>query len=339
MLKKLIMSCSIIVGIGMNTFGENESLLSPQNVLTYYNQAVSRLDHISMRIRVRASSKLNSNPPKSYFETELNVLRDGNNLEFFGTRKVFDINGVYMRSKVECHLFKEGQYYFAAKWPVGGKPLMAQVNKESFAKDLCLRLNTPDFGGPLWSRVGGCDCKSIWELLNESDDLRFINKKAIVNDVNCFVLSGSTKYGTITVWISPERSYNAVKWSVKKEPRDFYNDHQVTHAEITRIFEAIDFVKIGDTFVVCKGRSVESKIDAKGEENLIYEIDVSDIQLNPDFNVLEAFKFRIPDDTPVTMVEHLGVKYIWQNEKIIPDVNGSIFEEIDKTINKFKQQQ
>lgn len=163
----------------------------------------------------------------------------------------------------------------------------------------------------------------------------------VVNDVNCWVLSGSTKYGIVTAWISPERSCNAVKLAVEKGPNDFYNDYQLADKNVvTRTFEAIGFAKVGDIFVVCKGRNTQLNIEPNGEKlTEIQQLDVNDIQLNPDFQAIGAFEFRIPDGTPVVMTEHLAIKYVWRNGKAVPEVSGPTFSKIDKTIDGFKQQQ
>ena len=342
MKRNLILMFGIILGISMDTFAESELPLSANEVLSRYSEMISRLNRISARIKVKGYSSLELNPPKSYLETDLSVCRDGNNLEFFGTGKSFDSNGTYVKSRIVCHLFKAGRHYLAAKWPVDGKPLMAQIDNDNFERDLCLNLNAPDFGGALWSRVDGCACKSISELLRDSGEHRLFESKEIINCLDFYVLSGSTKYGTVTAWIASQKSYNAVKWTVKKGPNDFYNEYRIkdkTLGDVNRIFEAVDFEKIGDTFVVSKGRITATNTDAKGEDTLIYEYDVSEIELNPDFQALDSFKLRIPDGTPVVITEHPGMRYVWKEGKAVPDVNGATFDEIDKTIDRLKQQQ
>lgn len=143
MKRKLILLVSLIVGFNMNAFAENQVQLSAREVLARYSQMACRMEHVSMRICAQESVIHGSNPPVSHSETDLNVRRDGNNVDFFGTEKIFNPDGTHRTSIVQCHLFKEGRHYLAAKWPVGGKPLMAQIDKDDFEKNLCLFLNVP----------------------------------------------------------------------------------------------------------------------------------------------------------------------------------------------------
>ena len=88
-------------------------------------------------------------------------------------------------------------------------------------------LDAPQYGGGIWSRLDGCEGKNIPELLDTAEDLRISSEMAEVNGVSCYVLTGSTKYGIVTVWVSPERNYNAVKYSVKKTAPDMYDDYRL----------------------------------------------------------------------------------------------------------------
>jgi hypothetical protein len=67
------------------------------------------------------------------------------------------------------------------------------------------------------------------------------------------------------------------------------------------------------------------------------EYAVSDIQLNPDFEALGAFKIDLPNGIRVFVMEFPGVRYIWQDGKIVPDVDGPTFEEIDKMVDELKK--
>jgi hypothetical protein len=335
MVKKMIILFSIIAVLSMGTLSENEPRPSASEVLTKYNEMVSRLSCLSMRILTRWSG-IPLDLKYTVHEIVMRVSRNGQDLDLFGTEKISDVNGVCVREKVICHMFMDGKHYTAYKWPIGKKPKDAQIDYNSeYVEDLQrIFLGSPEFGSSLWSRLDGCEGKTIPELLNMAADLELSVEMVELCGLRCYVLRGSTKYGVITAWIAPERSYNAVKWIVKKGPKDLYNDRPVVHGEVTRIFEAIDFVKIDDVFVLSKGRFTAPNRDTDGTQTLTYEFELSDIKLNPDFVALGAFKFKIPDGTPVIIMEHPGIRYIWKDGRAVPDVEGLAFDEIDKILDQ-----
>lgn len=336
MLKKMILLFSLVVGLSMGTLAENESRPSASEVLTKYNEMVSRFSCLSMQIHTRWSGTP-LDLKYTVHEIDVRVSRNGQDLDLFGTEKISDANGVCVSEKVICDMFINGKNYTVYKWPVGKKPKRAQISDNNEYKEDIQRifLEASDFGCFIWSRLDGCEGRTIPELLSMAADLELSGEMVELCGVSCYVLRGSTKYGVITAWIAPEKSYNAVKWMVKKGPNDLYNDRRIVHKEeVTRIFEAVDFIKIDDVFVPSKGRFTAPNRDADGTQTLIYEFEVSDIKLNPDFATLGAFKFKIPDGTPVMVTEHPGIRYVWKDGRAVPDVEGLAFEEIDKILDQ-----
>ena len=335
MVKKMILLFSIIVGLCMGTLAENESHLSARDVLAKYDEMVSRFNCISMRVHTRWSGTA-LGLEYVVHNTDVLVNRNGLDLDYYGTAKISDANGVCIAEKVTCHMFINGKQYLASKWPVGGKPMLAQIGHGyGEYKDLQRKfLDSPEYGGCWWSRSDGCEGKTISELLNMAEDLRLSEEVVELCGVSCYMLCGSTKYGVITAWVAPERSYNAVKWIIKKKLEDLYDDRPMVYKESTRIFEAIDFVKIDDVFVLSKGRITRSNKDANGTRTVIYELEASNIELNPDFAILGAFKFKIPDGTPVIVTEHPGIRYVWKDGRVVSDVEGLAFDEIDKMLDQ-----
>jgi hypothetical protein len=59
--------------------------------------------------------------------------------------------------------------------------------------------------------------------------------------------------------------------------------------------------------------------------------------LYPDFDALGAFKINLPNGTRVFVEESPGVRYVWQDGEIVPDVDTPTFEEIDKTVEELKK--
>lgn len=165
---RMILLFSVTVGIGMNVFGEVGESMSAEDLLARYSEAVSRMHRLSVHIHTRRTPEPGLNPSWFDIETDLNIHRNGEMIDYFGTERIFDSNAVCVKYGVECHLFKDGKYYVAVKWPVDGKPDKGYVSSDIYTERLCILLNAAEYGGLLWGRVDGCGCKDIRELLSES---------------------------------------------------------------------------------------------------------------------------------------------------------------------------
>lgn len=313
--------------------------VSAGDVLGQYKQALAATARASMRIQVSRTIESDANGPRYDMETDLKLCQDGNDFDYFGTTTPFDGRGDPGRRRLESRIVRGSQFYTTVTWREGDKPKLAQIAPVvEWEKLICATRNAAEYGGMLFARVDGCVCNSIPELLGDSADLRLAETFETVAGERCHVLSGTTKYGKVTAWISPERGYNAVKWLVEKGPNDFYDDYRIAEAGIvnsSRAFEVLEFDSVDDIFAAAKGRATYKHTDSEGKEVIVtYECTVSEIDLDPDFGALGAFKFKIPDGTPVLITAYPGVRYIWQSGQAVADVNGLTFDEIDRALEQ-----
>jgi len=213
-------------------------------------------------------------------------------------------------------------------------------------------LDSSDFGGPMFGRLQGINHKGIAGLLGESNNLRLNDKQKSVNGVPCYVLEATTKYGRVTAWIAPEKGYNALKWVFERSRDDLFHDTPLHDTPLsarwpelqggTSVFDCVEMQEVNDVNTVFVPKSSRFTHTVKftngtksGDQS---EYAVSDIQLNPDFEALGAFKVDLPNGIRVFVMEFPGVRYIWQNGKIVPDVDGPTFEEIDKMVDEMKKE-
>jgi hypothetical protein len=275
-------------------------------------------------------------------ERDIMVIRNGSNLDCFGTHIIYDVNGVCTFEENICHMFTNGKHSFAFKWPVGGKPMFAQIDSNNEDEEDMHRtfLSVPEYGGAIWSRVIGCEDNTIPEMLEMAQNLELLSEMEEVEGIRCYVLRGSTKYGKVTAWVAPERSYNAVRWTVEKTPSDTYNDYRIGDKatgskQWRRNLKVTQFSLSGEVFVPSAGIHLAARRYEDGKETTnTCEWQASEISLNPDFAALGAFKFKIPDGTPVKVIEHMGINYVWKDGIAVPDVEGLAFDEIDKMLDK-----
>jgi len=151
------------------------------------------------------------------------------------------------------------------------------------------------------------------------------------------VLEATTEHGKVTAWIAPDKGYSALKWSIHKTGDDLFNDRPISSKSWLAVFDAVELQKVGDVFVTKDGNFTLTIKGTDGTTRVAsYKYETSDIQLNPDFDILGAFKIDLPDGTRVYMKEYPGIHYIWENGKIVP-ADDPTFEEIDKMVDELKK--
>ena len=319
-------------------------------IVLRYEKSLLWSQCVSMRIKATHDLDVNS-PDKNSFPSKLDFIfrRDHDRAEWLGQRLLFDDEGKVdqLNSRVikristgEFHLDIPNTSPFAA-FP---RPAVVNRDYKELQKNV---LDGSDFGGPMFGRLQGVNHKGIPGLLGESNNLGLNDKQESVNGVPCYVLEATTKYGRVTAWIAPEEGYNALKWVFERSRDDLFDDTPLSARwpelqGATLVFECVEMQEVNDVnnvFVHKSSRFTDTVNFTNGTKSSDQsEYAVSDIQLNPDFEALGAFKIDLPDGIRVFVMEFPGVRYIWQNGKIVPDVDGPTFKEIDKMVDEIKKE-
>jgi hypothetical protein len=226
-----------------------------------------------------------------------------------------------------------------------GRPLLGASITADYAKNKEAKeemLDQDDLGGPLFGRIYGNNHKNVPDLLSESNDIHLRQEQEEINGISCYVLEGTTKYGIVTAWIAADRGYAALKWVIKKTGDDIINDMQMSNTKMVLSiyqFDCQEVQEFNGYFIPTKATFTDTSKLKDGSSSSIFNVySIGDIKLNPDFNAIGAFKINLPEGTKVTVPESPGVRHIWKGGKVVADVNKSEFDEIDKTIDKFKNQ-
>lgn len=247
----------------------------------------------------------------------------------------------------QSHVIKtimNGDIYANLMSVLSRPPLGAEINtnKEFYDNQLNEMLCHPITGGPIWGKMFGNKYKNVPELLSESVEagLTLRDKKENINNVPCYVLEAETENGRVTAWIAPEKGYNALKWSIQKNTGDLFNGKPLSTKFWLAEFVADDLQKVGAFWITTAG-TLTFRIDYSDEiptktKTTIYKYNASDIQINPDFKTLGAFKIDFPNGTRVSVDDFTGIKYVWQDGEIVPS-NDSTFDEIDKIVDELNK--
>ena len=185
------------------------------------------------------------------------------------------------------------------------------------------------------------DTKSFDEILSIASDGTSSLRYETVEGSKCIVLESDNSHGNYQVWIDPDRGYNIVKAIITKGPEDIYFGSPLNSYEFgpsrqdttslsklagTRTMtEAV--IKIDNVVLERQGglwvsvRSDHEKM-LKFSDGVINSLKikckVEELEVAPDFDKLNAFKVKVPNGTRVRISEFPGIRYEWQQGRIIP---------------------
>jgi len=343
--RSYLLLCIICIGsASASVFGRGKDLNATE-LLRHYEESLSQLQSLSMKIDTEVD--VDKNHPKKWvcpYKTHFIFRCDHgtNRSEWVGRRVIFDEQGNIdlLNSRVIKHIITGELYANVLSTPLNASPRGVLMTRDYKAhqKDL---LDSAEYGGPLFGKIFGSNHKSVPELLWGATDLHVQDEQENINGVFCHVLEGTTKHGKVTAWIAPQKGYTALRWSIEKHPQHHFDKNSLSTKwpEIERwrvVFDSVDVQEVNDVFATTAGNLTLTIDFAKGRRTSYYKYKASEVELNPDFDALGAFKIDLPDGTRVYMEEFPGIKYIWHDGKIVADIDDSYIDMLDDAVRGMK---
>jgi len=310
------------------TYGEETPNISIRDLLDRYEQSLSWQESVAMEVVIQSSGKIDGQRIPSISERTFIFRRDHNRAEWLGKKREMDENNNVDLDK--CHVIKtimNGNAFARLTSGLDRPPIGAFINRdeEFYRNSLNRLLCHPNNGGPLCGRMFGSNYKNVADLLIESGNVLLHKNRENISGTLCYVVETRTKYGKVTAWIAPEKGYNALRWSIHKASDDLFDQAPISKRWEVRVnswlaeFVADDLHKVGDFWVTKVGHmtfSIGYNDDSPIKTRITkHKYKVSDIQIDPDFEALEAFKIDFPDGTPVQIEQAPGIRYVWQDGK------------------------
>lgn len=280
-------------------------------------------------------------PRQSRSIVEFRYEHSGKDFKAYTCRTSFNLddNGIWVeeKSRSKKYLWRDKRYYQYYRGP------RLEVNKLYISSD-------PKFAGdkePPAAEIPYCgvgpfrgilirDAERIDSILRKSDSLSVRSALERVGSVDCYVIDAKSKHGTYAIWLDPEHGYGIAKAIVRKGPEDYIRGRPRSNYIINPIdnytdvtenvrFECVDGIWFPMEFELSS--TTESKNETLSgctQYKVVY------LDVNPDHNALGSFRLDIQDGTRVKIAEAPGIRYTWQDGKIIPDVDEYVIEQIDK---------
>lgn len=335
----LLLGVVFITLSGITAFGEAKDPNAAE-VLRRYAQSLSYLQSVSMKIQIEID--VDANHPDKWFcpyEEYFVFRRDNNRVEWIGQHLIFDDHGnVDPNNSRVIKRIMTGELYANLVSSLKGPPRGVLITRD-YKEDQKNLLDNPEHGCPLFGRMFGSSHKSIAELLGQSANLRLRDGQENINGISCYVLEATTEHGKVTAWLAPDKDYSALKWSIHKTKTsgDLFDDGPLSSNSWLAVFDAVQLQKVSDVFVTTGGCLTHTINHPERQSVSTYKYKVSEVQLNPDFAILGAFKVDLPDGTRVYTYEYTGIHYIWENGKIVL-AEEPTFEEIDTMVEELKKE-
>ena len=298
-------------------------------LINRYRKAVTCWDtSVAMRVEVVHSytSKSTDETDIRRWEYDTQHRRDGDRCEWFG-RCRFDgeLDGEkYSHTEQFRQVVGDDFVLYYGKRDSRKEP-EASMGSDVEEHRFMLQAQGPD-GGFLQGRVPSIgSAQTIAEIMSECGHLRLVGRETL-NGTLCFVVEGKTTHGTFTVWIAPEKGYNALKYTVRKEAGDILRDDVLIEdrgiTECVAVVDAIEIQQIDGVFIPIAGRQTDSvKAGDDSESGNHFTVRRSEIVLHPDFEALNAFELRFPEGTKVTHWDVPDLEFRWTGGTFVPDMD------------------
>jgi hypothetical protein len=294
-------------------------------LLDRYRKAVTGWDRsVSMHIECDYSMAYQGRDFR-HWKYDIQHRRDGERCEWFGRRQFEGKHDgdAYSFNEELRDLVVEDYYLCYSRRDSGREdtPVMGTNVKEHL---FGLQAESRD-GNFLQGRTGGIGKATHQaQAMCDSNEVRYVGPETLAGTA-CHVVEARTKYGTFTVWLAPEKGYNALKSVWRKSGRDILRENiRIEDQSITDWVETVDAVeveKIDGVFLpVAGGLTWKTKfVDGQGSDNHV-TVRRRDIVLHPDFQALGAFQIVLPEGTEVRLAGDSKRTFRWSEGKFTPDI-------------------
>ena len=183
------------------------------------------------------------------------------------------------------------------------------------------------------------DNERVDSVLRKANTISVRDKTEKIGGADCYIIEADTKQGQYTVWIDPEHGHNIAKAIIKRESGDvLIGRNGYTLPERDQIYSSLENVR----FEEIDGIWVPVEVDIRDERDFPdgkfhksqSHYKRTDVILNPEFSDSDFAPDDIPDGAKVYVKEAPGIRYKWQNGKLIPNIDRYAIETIDEMIEE-----
>jgi len=207
--------------------------------------------------------------------------------------------------------------------------ILVEKRRDQVFQENC---DMPELGGPLTGRIYGHDHRSVYDLLKGATDLKSHNKVIDIIGHDTYLIEADTQYGVVRAWISPDLDYSCLKWEIVKDRSQCYRYGKPVNDEFTEWTASYDAEKVeqidGQYFVTQAKFNYKVKDGDIVLANYTFHYNLKNIDFNPDYEAMGAFKIQLPEGTVVEHDDFPGIQFRWTNGKFVPDVDDYLIQNL-----------
>jgi len=274
---------------------------------------------------------------------------------YFSIQNPADIDSATHSSKLRN--IWDGTTWSSCEYETAPRTSFARMSKSDREKKHWL---TVGYTGAFLDGILPGDRKPIDLILGQASDIALRPGMEKVNETNCYVIDAVTRHGKYNLWIDPEHGFNIAKAKVHKTGSDILGSKPINQHKAQRVpeglryngilrdkkseflygLEIIEFQKIGNVWIPREaiGQIENRYIDGRIEREKIHH-KRTHIDHKPNFEAISAFVYDFPEGTRVRLEEAPGIRYIWQNGKLIADVDDLVIDQLDKVTQEIMAQE
>jgi hypothetical protein len=289
---------------------------------------------VSLQATTRYSSTVNHN----ITITDITFIRDNDRCQWKGTSTLKTNENEII--KEGCHvkyLIMNGEQYLLAIGSDLNTFRRGSIKQTDYKETQNLMLDDPDQGCALWGRIYGNNGMDIYHLIEQSKNVKYGKSNFSIDGMECYEIEGTSKYGNVKIIFSPERGYFPLKWEITKKSGDYFDDKLLSGKHWKVTFQVEEVKNVGGFCIPLKGRMQHDIVSKNGQiYSDFYDYELSDIQISPDFEAINAFKFDLPSNVPVTLETAPGIIYNFSNGKLMTDVNQDFVDMLNDATKQIK---
>lgn len=267
---------------------------------------------------------------------------------------ITDINDATSpHDEYKIRFFFDGNRWMQENKPGDSSKIWAHISTDKEKYDISMPQSR---GGATLDGIFEGDKEPIDIILKHASRTTVRSQMEEINGVECHVIDAVTPHGKYSLWIDPKHGYNIAKARVLKAGDDILNGKPLdNYTETERIRElrkrgmkipgqklefsfmldGVKFKKIKDTWIPIEA-NYQSTVKYEDGREITHKKNYkrTSINLNPNFEEISAFVPDIPNGTEVFLDDIRGIKYRWQDGKLVTDIDDMFLEQLNVVANE-----
>ncbi len=206
---------------------------------------------------------------------------------------------------------------------------------ENFSSRRAELQDTIEYQGMLEGYTYGSNGLNIAQLLEQSRDLSLQPSSDNIGNKAYPVLTGSSKFGQVSVTLDPDNGYQARRITLMKHEGDLLDkrvlpipndavDPALSLKGIAWVLDDVQFRTVDNRSIPTAGKLSITHFMSDGSRRVfLAKFHRQNIDLHPDFGKLGAFKVDLPENTTLFFADgpraSSGMGYEWRGGKVVAD--------------------